>query len=72
MVWRGICNTQISEAFMHQGGTELAFMSTTTDLRVAVRYSVSQHSLLFKIVAPNFMALGAKLRGYRPSLVTQW
>ena len=47
---------------MRQGGTELAFMSTTTDLRVAVRYALSRHSLLFKIVAPNFMALGAELQ----------
>ena len=46
---------------MRQGGTELAFMSTTTDLRVAVR-ALSRHSLLLKIVAPSFMSLGADLQ----------
>ena len=34
---------------LRQGGTELAFMSTTKDLRVAVRYSLSADSLLLKV-----------------------
>jgi hypothetical protein len=62
VLWRGMRNVQVSDAFMRDGGTELAFMSTTTDVRVAVRYSLSRHSLLFKIVAPNFMSLGADLQ----------
>ena len=62
VLWRGMRSVRVSEAFLRDGGTELAFMSTTTDLRVAVRYSLSRHSLLFKIVAPNFMALGAELQ----------
>ncbi len=61
-VWRGLRNVHVSEAFMRKGGTELAFMSTTTDLHVAVRYALSRHSLIFKIVAPNFMTLGADLQ----------
>ena len=61
-VWRGMRSVRVSDAFMRQGGTELAFMSTTTDLRVAVRYALSRHSLLFKLVAPSFMALGAELQ----------
>ena len=52
----------VAEAFLREGGTELAFMSATTDLRVAVRYSLSRHSLLLRIVAPNFMSLGADLQ----------
>ena len=40
-------------------GVELAFMSTTNDLKVAVRYCLSPHSLLFKIVASDFMSMGA-------------
>ncbi len=59
VLWRGMRNRYVPEAFMRLGGTELAFMSTTSDLRVAVRYSLSRHSLLFKIVVPNFMSLGA-------------
>ena len=62
VLWRGMRSLKVSEEFMRQGGTELAFMSTTSDLRVAVRYSLSRHSLLFKLVAPNFMSLGAELQ----------
>jgi hypothetical protein len=36
-------------------------MSTTTDLEVAVRYSLSQHSLLLKIRTKSFMQRGADL-----------
>jgi hypothetical protein len=61
-VWRGLRDRTVSREFMQHGGTELAFMSTTTDLRVAVRYSLSRHSLLLKIVSPNFMSLGAELQ----------
>jgi hypothetical protein len=62
VLWRGMRSRYVGEAFMRQGGTELAFMSTTTDLRVAVRYALSRHSLLLRIVAPSFMSLGADLR----------
>jgi hypothetical protein len=62
VVWRGMRNRYVAKEFMTQGGTELAFMSTTTDLRVAVRYSLSRYSLLLRIVAPNFLALGADLQ----------
>ena len=62
VLWRGMRNMHVPEAFMASGGTELAFMSTTRDLEVAVRYSLSLHSILFKIVAPDFTALGADLR----------
>jgi hypothetical protein len=61
VLWRGMRNVCVSEDFMQEGGTELAFMSTTSKLSVAVRYSLSRHSLLLKLVAPNFMSLGAEL-----------
>jgi hypothetical protein len=60
VLWRGMRLLRASEAFMRQGGTELAFMSTTPDLAVAMRYSLSRQSLLFKIVAPSFMSLGVE------------
>mmetsp|Transcript_10622 Transcript_10622/g.26265 ORF Transcript_10622/g.26265 Transcript_10622/m.26265 type:complete len:95 (+) Transcript_10622:3-287(+) len=44
------------------GGTELAFMSTTSDLHIAVSYALSGGSLLFKIIADNFMQTGADLQ----------
>lgn len=37
-------------------------MSTTMDLEVAVRYSLSMKSLLFKIITKDFLALGAELQ----------
>ena len=46
---------------MQEGGTELGFMSTTTDLSVAVKYSLSATSLIFKIVPSNFMSAGADI-----------
>ena len=57
-------NLNVDDDFMNQarGGTELAFMSTTVDLRVAVRYCLSQNSLLFKIMSPNFMTMGADVQ----------
>lgn len=60
--WRGMRNLRAAEKFMLEGGTEMAFMSTTTALEVAVRYSLSQQALLFKIVAPNFLAAGADVQ----------
>jgi hypothetical protein len=60
--WRGMRNRKIADDFLRQGGTELAFMSTTSDLNVAVRYSISPNSLLFKIVPSSFMSMGADVQ----------
>ena len=57
-----MCNVEVSDEFMQQGGTELGFMSTARDLGVAVRYSLGQHSLLLKIVVPIFMTMGADVK----------
>lgn len=38
ILWRGMRNVKITDAFMRDGGTELAFMSTTTELEVAVSH----------------------------------
>ena len=62
ILWRGMRNLEVADNFMEKGGTELAFMSTTTDLAVAVRYSISDHSLLFRIVVDCFMHTGADLK----------
>ena len=61
-LWRGMRNLEVAEGFKRLGGTELAFMSTTKELSVAVRYCLSPHSLLFKIVSPNFMTMGADVQ----------
>ena len=62
VLWRGMRNLRAADNFMQDGGTELAFMSTTSAVEVAVRYSLSQQSLLFRIVAPSFMATGADVQ----------
>ena len=62
VLWRGLRQVRASDVFLKNGGTEMAFMSTTSDIRVAVRYSMSPHSPLFRIVADDFMSIGASLQ----------
>lgn len=63
-VWRGMKNLKMAEGFMAglAGGTELAPMSTTTDVKVAASYSLSGDSLLFRVRVENFMQYGAELQ----------
>lgn len=63
-LWRGMKNRKLAEEFMAdlRGGTEIAPMSTTTDFRVAVKYGISDNSLLFKIKVSNFLQYGANLQ----------
>ena len=63
-LWRGTRNIESadSDEFLLHGGTEQAFMSTTRDLRVAVRYCLSQQSVIFKIVTKGFMEMGADVQ----------
>jgi len=62
ILYRGMRNTNMTDAFAEKGGTEMAFMSTTCDLAVAVRYAISNNSLIFKIIVDGFMTMGADLR----------
>ena len=52
----------VPEAFTQRGGTELAPMSTTTKLEVALRYCLSEESLLFKLRTDSFMQRGASIQ----------
>jgi hypothetical protein len=61
-LWRGMRNLDVADEFMKEGGTEMAFMSTTTDLSVAVRYCLSNQSLIFKVVSTDFMSMGADVQ----------
>jgi hypothetical protein len=65
-LWRGMRNREVGDGFRQQGGTELAFMSTTQNLNVAVNYCLqeehSPNSLLFKIISPDFMSMGADVQ----------
>ena len=57
-LWRGMQNRKVDPGFLLRGGTELAFLSTTSDLHVAVRYSLSRASLFYKVIASNFLSAG--------------
>ena len=63
-LWRGMRNLDLGDRFMDDrtGGTEVAPMSTTTDMSVAVRYGLSAGSLLFLLKVDNFMQYGADLQ----------
>ena len=61
-LWRGMKNVEESKEFDEQGICELALMSTTLDLHVAVDYSLSPNSLLFKIKTKNAVQRGADIR----------
>ena len=60
-LWRGMRNLTIEERFKEHGATEKAPMSTTTQLGVAVAYSLghkrgaSGRALLFKLHTESFM-----------------
>ena len=60
-MFRGMKNLQVASEFLERGGTELATMSTTSDLKVAVMYSLSPKSLLLKIKTTSFMQRGAEI-----------
>ena len=40
--WRGMRNRKVPEEFLERGGTELAPMSTTSNLVIAMQYSVKR------------------------------
>ena len=61
VLWRGMANRMVSTEFLHDGGTEVAPMSTTADLNVAIQYSASSASVLLRLRTTSFMARGADI-----------
>ena len=64
-LWRGMKSLKVADGFMQElkGGTEMAFLSTSTDLTVAVKYSLAcKQAILFKMIVPNFISAGADLQ----------
>ena len=57
----------VTEQFLREGGSELAPMSTTTDLKVALDYTLMEEgsrsgfALLFRVLVSNMMQRGADL-----------
>jgi hypothetical protein len=62
-LYRGMSNVCLQDGFMQEGGSELAPMSTTEDLGIALKYSATGNkSVLLRIRTTNFMDRGSSLR----------
>ena len=60
--YRGMKDLGIRSEFQASGGTDFAFVSTTTNEDVAVRdFAESALPLIFRIVTKNFMTRGADI-----------
>jgi hypothetical protein len=65
VLWRGMSYMQLPQQFNAEGGTELAPMSTTTDVSVAISYAVKKDTLsalLFRFVTRNNLERGADVQ----------
>ena len=61
-LWRGLMDVAVDSRFHDLGGTELAPMSTTVSLDVAVRYAIGGvSSVLLHLETSTFMQRGASL-----------
>ena len=69
-LYRGMRNLDVTDDFMdgRAGGTEVAPMSTTTDISIAAQYGLSKGSLLFMIKVQNFMQV-PRTRDSRTSMI---
>ena len=62
VLWRGMKDMQFDENFFKNGGADMAFLSTTRDLSIAVQYASGGSScLVLKLSVPNFLDRGADL-----------
>ena len=57
-LYRGMKDVTAPADFMAQGGTELAPMSTTSDLGVAMKYSASAKAVLLRLITESFYERG--------------
>ena len=64
VLYRGMKDMKVENNFLQQGkgGTELAPMSTTSSLKVAMEYSASENSLLLRLKTKNFMVRGNEIQ----------
>ena len=54
-------NVELPADFLAKGGTELAPMSTTSNVNIALKYSASAQGVLFKLQTHSSMERGADL-----------
>ena len=57
-LYRGMKGMKVPDEFMSKGGTELAPMSTTSSIKIAMEYAASERSLLLRLHTKNFMVRG--------------
>ncbi len=65
ILWRGMSGLKLSDEFSKVGGAELAVMSTTTEVSVAISYAVqkdTRSALLFRFVTRNNLERGAEVK----------
>ena len=60
-LYRGFKDRVPTDDFMERGGSELATMSTTSSLEVALRYASSEKPILLRLKLRNFMERGADI-----------
>ena len=60
-LWRGMRDLRVAKEFLVRGGTEVAPMSTTARLEVALKYGTSTSSVLLKFKTSSFMQRGADI-----------
>ena len=53
-----MAGVRIQPEFLMEGGTELAPMSTTSSLKIAMEYSAGEKALLLRIKTKSFMVRG--------------
>lgn len=58
-LYRGMQNVELPERFLAEGGTEVAPMSTTSDVSIALAYSASKQGVLFRLRTSSSMERGA-------------
>ena len=57
-LYRGMKDVTAPASFMQQGGTELAPISTTSNLSVAMKYSASVNAVLLRLITESFYERG--------------
>ena len=60
-LYRGLAGRSIPPEFLAKGGTELAPMSTTRNLKVALQYAASEHAVILRFRTTSFMGRGADI-----------
>jgi len=60
-VYRGLAGSSIPPEFLANGGTELAPMSTTCNLKVALQYASSEHAVILRLRTSGLKCRGADI-----------